>query len=57
MNRYEGEREQRGQRRRENEYSSGNDVEIKDHGVGGNKENDERGKGEAGGGSCLFGWP
>lgn len=34
MNRYEGERVQRGQRRRENEYSSGNDVEIKDHGGG-----------------------
>lgn len=26
-------------------------------GGGGDKENDERGKGEAGGGSCLFGWP
>lgn len=32
-------------------------LKLKTTGGGGDKENDERGKGEAGGGSCLFGWP
>lgn len=44
MNRYEGERVQRGQRRRENEYSFGNDVEIKDHRGGGGMMREGKGK-------------